>query len=103
MTYEVIITPEAELQIINLHRYITEKASQTTANSYTDALLDYIDGFSTFPHRGNMRDDIRPGLRVTHFRHRTVIAFAVDGNQVFIAGVYHGGQSYEADFLSDAP
>ncbi|MBM2967380.1 type II toxin-antitoxin system RelE/ParE family toxin, partial [Escherichia coli] len=49
--------------------------------------------------RGNKRDDIRQGMRVTHFRHRTIIAFAVDDNKVFIAGVYHGGQSYETDFL----
>lgn len=98
MTFEVIITPEAEQQIINLLRYITEKAGSVIADNYANALLDYLDGFSTFPHRGNKRDDIRQGMRVTHFR-RTIIAFAVDGNKVFIAGIYHGGQSYEADFL----
>lgn len=59
MTYEVIITPEAEQQIINLHRYITEKAGNVIADNYANALLDYLDGFSTFPHRGNKRDDIR--------------------------------------------
>lgn len=61
MTYEVIITPEAEQQIINLHRYITEKAGNVIADNYANALLDYLDGFSTFPHRGNKRDDIRRG------------------------------------------
>ncbi|MDM8919074.1 type II toxin-antitoxin system RelE/ParE family toxin [Escherichia coli] len=99
MTFEVIITPEAEQQIINLHRYITEKAGGVSADNYATALLEYLDGFSAFPHRGNKRDDIRQGMRVTHFRHRTIIAFAVDDNKVFIAGVYHGGQSYETDFL----
>lgn len=99
MTFEVIITPEAEQQIINLHGYITEKAGSVIADNYANALLDYLDGFSTLPHRGNKRDDIRQGMRVTHFRHRTIIAFAVDGNRVFIAGIYHGGQSYESDFL----
>ncbi|HGX8763631.1 TPA: type II toxin-antitoxin system RelE/ParE family toxin, partial [Escherichia coli] len=39
------------------------------------------------------------GMRVTHFRHRTIIAFAVDSRKVFIVGIYHGGQSYETDFL----
>ncbi|MCZ9075387.1 type II toxin-antitoxin system RelE/ParE family toxin [Escherichia albertii] len=56
MTYEVIITPEAEQQIINLHRYITEKAGNVIADNYANALLDYLDGFSTFPHRGNKRE-----------------------------------------------
>ena len=90
MTYEVIITPEAEQQIINLHRYITQKAGNVIADNYANALLDYLDGFSTFPHRGNKRDDIRQGMRVTHFRHRTIIAFAVDSRKVFIVGIYHG-------------
>lgn len=95
MNFEIIFTPEAEQQIISLHRYITEQAGLPVADGYIDALLDYLDGFSTFPERGNKRDDIRPGLRVTHFRHRTVIAFAVDGNRVFIVGIFHGGQDYE--------
>ncbi|WP_252147053.1 hypothetical protein [Escherichia coli] len=44
MTFEVIITPEAEQQIINLHRYITEKAGGVIADNYANALLDYLDG-----------------------------------------------------------
>ncbi|ELI7923491.1 type II toxin-antitoxin system RelE/ParE family toxin [Yersinia enterocolitica] len=94
MDYRVTFTPEAEQQIVDLHRYITEQSSQIVADGFIDALLEYLEGFSTFPERGNKRDDIRPGLRVTHFRHRTVIAFAVDGDCVLIAGVYYGGQNY---------
>lgn len=65
------------------------------ADRFISELLDYLDGFIIFPERGNRRDDIRPGLRITHFRHRTVIAFAVDDEQILIAGIYHGGQSYD--------
>lgn len=72
MAYEVIITPEAEQQIINMHKYITENAGSVIADNYANTLLDYLEGFSTFPHRGNKRDDIRQGMRVTHFRHRTI-------------------------------
>ncbi|MCS6613679.1 hypothetical protein NYV58_11700 [Escherichia coli] len=45
MTYEVIITPEAEQQIINLHRYITEKAGNVIADNYANALLIILMGF----------------------------------------------------------
>jgi len=38
---------------------------------------------------------LRPGLRVTHFKKRTVIAFAADAQQVSIIGVFYGGQDYE--------
>lgn len=94
MDYTVTFTPEAEQQIVDLHRYITEQSNQIVADGFIDDLLEYLEGFSTFPERGNKRDDIRSGLRVTHFRHRTVIAFAVDDNRVLIAGIYHGGQHY---------
>ena len=42
------------------------------------------------------RDDIRPGLRISHYKGRTMIAFAVDAKQVSIIGVFYGGQNYEA-------
>jgi plasmid stabilization system protein ParE len=41
------------------------------------------------------RDDIRPGLRVTNYKGRTVIAFNVEADQVFILGLFYGGQDYE--------
>ena len=45
-----------------------------------------------------MRDDIRPGLRISNYKRRAVIAFVVDDltNTVSILGVYYGGKSYEA-------
>jgi plasmid stabilization system protein ParE len=48
-----------------------------------------------FPHRGTMRDDVRSGLRITHYKKRTVIAFDVDSDQISIIAVFHGGQDYE--------
>ncbi|EOS92901.1 type II toxin-antitoxin system RelE/ParE family toxin [Erwinia tracheiphila] len=95
MAYTVIFSPAAERQITDLHDYIAVHGSQMIADRFISELLDYLDGFIIFPERGNRRDDIRPGLRITHFRHRTVIAFAVDDEQILIAGIYHGGQSYD--------
>ncbi len=45
-----------------------------------------------------MRDDVRPGLRVTNHKGSAVIAFAVDDAAmvVSIIGVYYGGQDYES-------
>jgi len=49
----------------------------------------------TVPHRGTRRDDIRPGLRITHYKGRAIIAFAVEAEQISIIGVFYGGQDYE--------
>jgi plasmid stabilization system protein ParE len=42
-----------------------------------------------------MRDDVRPGLRITNHKKRAVIAFDVDAEQVSIIGVFYGGQDHE--------
>lgn len=55
------------------------------------------EGLALFPLRGVPREDIRPGLRVTHYKGRTVIAYAVDADMrtVSILGVFYGGQDHE--------
>lgn len=45
------------------------------------------------------RDDIRPGLRITNYKKRAVIAFEVDAEVVSVIGVYYGGQDYESVLL----
>ncbi|BBQ02319.1 hypothetical protein BSFA1_74470 (plasmid) [Burkholderia sp. SFA1] len=55
----------------------------------------------TFPVRGVARDDLLPGLRVTHFRKRAIIAYTLDAEIVSIVGVFYGGQDYEAALTPD--
>ena len=54
------------------------------------------------PRRGTRRDDIRPGLRITHYKGRVAIAFFVEAQQVSIIGVYYGGQDYETALQEDS-
>ena len=95
MSYRVIFTPEAEEQLLALYRYIEDAASPAIAARYTEAIVDCCESLCTFPHRGTMRDDVRPGLRITHYKKRTVIAFGVDGECISIIGVFYGGQDHE--------
>jgi len=97
-TYTVAFTPEAHDQLVSIYRYIVaETASPLVAARYTEAIMAYCEGLRIFPYRGNQRDDIRPGLRITHYRKRAVIAFTVDADQVSILGDFYGGQDYEAN------
>lgn len=96
--YQVIFAPEAEEQLLTLYRYIAEAANAVTAQEYTESIISYCESLSTFPHRGHQRDDLLPGLRVTNWRKRTVIAFIVEDNIVKILGIWHGGQQYETVF-----
>ncbi|WP_147482290.1 type II toxin-antitoxin system RelE/ParE family toxin, partial [Pseudomonas syringae] len=90
MAYSVEFAPEALDQLAALYRYIATAASPEIAQQYTDAIVTHCEELRTFPHRGNQRDDIRPGLRVTNYRKRVVIAFAVGATQVSILGIFYG-------------
>lgn len=96
MHYAVVFSPEALEQLEALYRYIADAASPEIAYRYTSAIVTYCEGLHTFPHRGTRRDDVRPGLRVTNYKKRSVIAFEVDTDRVSIIGVFYGGQDYEA-------
>ena len=99
---EIVFSPEAEADLLALYDYIAVKATPALAAGFTDAIVDFCQGFSTFPNRGTRRDDLRPGLRTIGFRHQVTIAFAVDGDRVGIIGVYYGGRNFEA-MLREAP
>ena len=76
-----------------------------TARRFISAMLDHIDGILVFPFAGRARDDVRPGIRTTAFKKRTLVAYEVDessGELVLnILGVFHGGQDWEAALSED--
>lgn len=102
MIYRVVFSPEAEEQLAQLYRYIAVAASPDIAARYTEAIISYCERLRVFPHRGIKRDDVRPGLRITHYRKRTVIAFEVDADKVSVIGVFYGGQDYETLLQDDS-
>jgi plasmid stabilization system protein ParE len=99
--YPVVFTPEAEAQLTELHRYIAEAGSPSIAARFTDAIVTYCEGLAQFPLRGTSRDEIRPGLRTTSYKKRTVIAFAVLDDKLAIIGIFYGGRDCER-ILRDA-
>jgi toxin ParE1/3/4 len=59
-------------------------------------------GLDTFPQRGRLRDDIRPGIRILGFERRVVIAYAIAENLVVIHGIFYGGQDFEETLRDEA-
>lgn len=103
MSYRVVFSPEALEQLADLYRYVAQAASPNIAADYTDAIVTYCESLATFPYRGAQRDDVRPGLRITHYRKRAVIAFDIEGNQVSVLGVFYGGQDYATILQANDP
>ena len=101
MAYRVVFTPEAAAQLEAIYVHIAERAGADVALRFTSAIIDYCEGFTTFPRRGTFRRDLRPGLRIVGFKKRATIAFAVLDNAVTIVGVFYGGQDVEGALAED--
>ncbi|TFL14815.1 type II toxin-antitoxin system RelE/ParE family toxin [Pusillimonas caeni] len=97
-TYTVVFTPEAQQQLLELYRYIAQRGAPLAAQRYTDAIVSTCEALASFPRRGVARNDIRPGLRLTHHKKNTAIAFTVTGRTVTIIGVFYGGQDIPTAF-----
>ena len=102
MNYRIVFSPEAEDQLAALYSHIAALTSPEIAARYTEALVSYCESLRTFPHRGTLRDDVRPDLRITQYKKRTVIAFDVEADKVSIIGVFYGGQDYETILQNDS-
>lgn len=99
----VVFTALAERQITRLHRYVSEKAGDATADRYVERIVSFCQGLTTFPARGTRRDDLLPGLRTIGFERRITIALSLQADTVLIEGVFYGGQDLDAAFRSDTP
>jgi toxin ParE1/3/4 len=95
LRYRVVFSPEANAQLLEIYRHIAHEASPSIAERFTGEIVDYCEGFDSFPHRGAVRDDLRPGLRIIGFRRRVAIAFTVEAKTATIIGIFYGGQDYE--------
>ncbi|MBY5323057.1 type II toxin-antitoxin system RelE/ParE family toxin [Rhizobium leguminosarum] len=93
MNYNVIFAPKASDDLENLLVYLIDEAGPETARNYVGKIVDYC-SFETFPERGAVRDDLRPGLRVVGYRGKASIAFE---NIVSILRVFHRGQDVRFD------
>ena len=62
------LLPEAEKQLVALYSYIAAAASPDIAVRYTEAIVSYCESLCSFLHRGTIRDDVRPGLRITNYK-----------------------------------
>lgn len=68
MSHNVVFSPEAVEQLAVLYSHIAAASSPDIAARYTEAIVSYCESLCTFPHRGTMRDDVRPGLRITNYK-----------------------------------
>lgn len=91
----VVYAPEAQEDLNALYDRIAEAAAPATAIGYIDRIEAFCSGLSVASERGQLRNDIRPGLRTVGFERRITIAFAVEPERVVILRLFYGGRDWE--------
>ena len=94
--YEVVLSPEAQADLLDLYDWVAEQASPIVALRYIERIEDHLKGYAHAPERGHRRDDLRPGLRVAGFERRVTIAFMVEEDRTTILRLAYGGRDWES-------
>jgi toxin ParE1/3/4 len=74
--------------------------SEASIARYVTEVYDTCEAFATFPKRGTPQDDVMPGLKTTHYKGDTILAFVVDehAETVWFLGDFFGGQDWRSLF-----
>ncbi|ARS66187.1 MULTISPECIES: type II toxin-antitoxin system RelE/ParE family toxin [Sinorhizobium] len=92
MSYTVRLSTAAQQDIDTLLDYLVPNAGEAIARAYIARLHAFLRGFDTFPKRGTVRSDHRPGLRVVGFERSVSVAFVVEDDSVIILRIFNRGQ-----------
>lgn len=79
-----------------LQAWIASKTTETTAARYLSRLRAFCRQLRSFPERGTLRTDLRPGLRTITFEGRVEVAFEVDLDRVVIVRFLYAGRQYDS-------
>jgi toxin ParE1/3/4 len=101
VAHEVIFSPEAQDDLIQLYLYIAERSGEATALGYVERIEAYCLSFADSPERGLSRDDLLPGLRVVGLERRVSIAFHIDSDRVTFDRILYGGRDLEVALGKD--
>ena len=95
---QVVLSPEANEDLIAIYDRIANAASPEVAFSYLERIETFLMGFDLASERGTLRDEVRPGLRIVGFERRITVAFAVFEERVVILRLFQAGRRWEDDF-----
>jgi len=92
---EVFLDPFAQQDLIHIYNVIAELGGPAPGEAFVEQIIAHCMTFDLASERGNRRDDIRPGLRITGYRRRVTIAFSVTETRVEIWRIFCGGVDWE--------
>lgn len=94
--YRVTVDSSVYTKLVRQWDYLVYRAGLKIADAYIDGLMAYFRGLDTFPERGHPRDDLLLDLRVIGYGKSANLAIVVEPSDVYVVGVYFGGEDYES-------
>jgi len=99
MTYEVVLTKDAERDLEDIYRYIAEHDSPVNADRVLDRLLQVTEALRTLPDRGSCPNELR-SLGISEYRQvlfKTYqLIYRVHGQQVVIYVIADGRRDMQS-------
>lgn len=90
--------PAAAADLEWIYDTIADASDALTASRYEARIRAFCDRLEYAAERGQLREDLRPDLRIIGFAGRVTIAFAVEADRVSILRIFYGGRDWEEDF-----
>ncbi len=98
----LVFRPQAEADLDAIYDYIAKASSNfEVAFNFTERLRAACFKLVDFSERGTPRNDLLPGLRTVGFERKSLIAYVVQGDDIVIVNIFHGGRDWEAAILRD--
>lgn len=99
MSYELIYSPEARAQLLEIATFISETSSIERSNRFTAGLIEQCEQLLVFPRMGVLREDLKPGIRILTYRNRVVIAYSVVQEIITILDFSYAGRDYAQRYI----
>lgn len=97
--FEVLLTEGAEQDLESIYDYIAEFDSVTSANYVLDALMEVVEGLSSFPERGSYPKEL-VGLGIKEYRQTFFkpyrLIYRITGNEVIIYLIADGRRDMQS-------
>lgn len=87
MSFRVRYSPAAVDDLDALGAWVDSESDFDTAAGYLERVRARIATLENFPHRGQVRDDLRPGVRMLSFEGRLLIFYSASAESVDVLRV----------------
>lgn len=91
----VVFATRARDDLLDLFDWIAGRAGSDVAHGYLDRLERFCRDLELASERGQLRDDVAPGLRIVGFERRVTVAFRVLPDHVVIVALHYGGRNWD--------